>query len=258
MGLVALVFFVQDFRPWASARLVVSTETIQGMIVGVEATNFSENERTVYRYDFRFRTRDGERITAHSYSTAYRGSAEERAMVEYVPEQPAIARLRGTRLSLTPIWVPAMVGSFFLIGAAFFGASTVRGLRQLAILRWGKVAGAQILSQAHTGVRINEVPVIKYVYEFDTSDGRNYVGESRALPTPHLGDEAEEPVVYLPSNPERSMLVDALPLRHPLDVDNRGQWMATATLWPTIVYGLIALIALALVGVILLRVGGLF
>jgi hypothetical protein len=60
---------------------------------------------------------------------------------------------------------------------------------------------------------VNHQPVIKYSYEFAAADGQSYPGSSNALPKPQIGDEANESVLYLPSNPKVSMLVDALPAR---------------------------------------------
>ena len=44
--------------------------------------------------------------------------------------------------------------------------------------------------------------------------------------------------MYLPSNPRLSTLVDALPLRYTLDVDDFGQWVSYESVWPVVWYGL--------------------
>jgi hypothetical protein len=124
------------------------------------------------------------------------------------------------------------------VGAAFFTASTIRGLQQTMLLRYGTIAGAQIISEQATGASINNVPVIAYVYEFAADDGESYLGKSRSLPSERIGDEAQEPVLYLPRNPKRSALVDAIPLRHPLDVDEYGQWKTHESVWPIVWYAL--------------------
>jgi len=66
-----------------------------------------------------------------------------------------------------------------------------------------------------------------------------YMGKSKSLPSGRIGDEAREPVLYLPRNPKRSTLVDAIPLRHPLDVDEFGQWQTHESVWPIVWYTLI-------------------
>jgi hypothetical protein len=157
-----------------------------------------------------------------------------------------------TRRSQFTPWVFLLTMLFPAVGAAFFVAATVGGLRQVMLLRHGELSSAQTLSQEMTNVRVNNVPVMKYTYEFEAGDGEAYLGSSKALPSGHIGDEAREPVLYLPSNPKLSTLVDALPLRYPLNVDEFGQWVAHESVWPVVWYGLIWAAILAIVAIGLL------
>ena len=127
---------------------------------------------------------------------------------------------------------------FPIVGAAFFVTNTVRGLRQVALLRHGRVAGARKVSERATNTTVNDQPVIKYVYEFQAGDGRTYQGVSRAISSEEIGDEDVEPVLYLPSHPNVSVLVDALPLRSTLDVGGDGQWVSYESVWPVVWLGL--------------------
>ena len=122
-------------------------------------------------------------------------------------------------------WV-SFVFIFPIVGAALFVAATVRGLRSVPLLRSGALAGARRVSERATNTTINDQPVIEYVYEFQAGDGRVYKGASRAVSTEEVGDEPMEPVLYLPSDPRQSVLVDALPLRFTLDVDEAGEWVS--------------------------------
>jgi hypothetical protein len=127
---------------------------------------------------------------------------------------------------------------FPIVGAALFATSTVRGLRQVALLRHGRPAGAHKVSSQATNTTVNNQPVIKYVYEFRADDGQTYQGTSRAISSEEIGDEDVEPVLYLPSNPNLSMLMDALPLRSTLDVGQDGQWVSYESVWPVVWLGL--------------------
>jgi hypothetical protein len=120
---------------------------------------------------------------------------------------------------------------FPAVGTALFYSATLGGWRQTRLLRHGELSEADIVSEHMTGTRINDVPVIAYVYEFPASDGESYLGKSKTLPAGRIGDEAKEPVLYLPWNPRQSTLVDALPVRHPLDVDEVGQWAVEGNAW---------------------------
>jgi len=156
-----------------------------------------------------------------------------------------------------PPWVWVVLFVFVLIGAVFFTLSTVRGLRWVALLRYGEVAGAETIQRHSTNTYVNDQPVYRYDYRFRGSDGRMHAGSSRALGQEEIGDEAQEPVLYLPSNPERSGLVDALPLRCPLDVDEEGHWVSYESVWPIVWCGLAWGGVAAMVGYGLLRLLGL-
>lgn len=138
-------------------------------------------------------------------------------------------------MSLSSPWVLLFSSVFSIVGAAFFISATAHGLEQVRLLRWGEVASTRSVSQHGTNTYVNDEPVIEYTYEFEGRDGRVHSGSSKALRKEEIGDEAREPVLYLPSNPECSVLVDALPLRYTLDVDGAGQWVSYEGLW-TIVW----------------------
>jgi hypothetical protein len=136
-----------------------------------------------------------------------------------------------------PLWV-CFVLIFPIVGAALFATATVRGLRQVALLRRGEVTAAQKISERATNTSVNNRPVIEYAYEFRAGDWQIYKGASRAIASEEISDEAGEPVLYLPSNPAVSVLVDALPLRYTLDVDDDGQWVSYESVWPVVWCGL--------------------
>ncbi|MBN1976064.1 MAG: DUF3592 domain-containing protein [Anaerolineae bacterium] len=238
-GLLATWLFIGDIRPIAEVRLALSSETTTGTITRVERTNTTVNDVTVYRYLFAFRTPNEETFTGQSYTVGQEWSAESRVTVQYVPDKPSIARIEGSQLSAAPMWGALLVLIFPGTGAALFLSGAVSGWKQTTLLRHGEVAGAKIISEHATGVIINNVPVIAYDYEFPANDGEEYMGSSKSMPSGLVGDEAREPVLYLPRNPRMSTLVDAIPLRYPLDVDEYGQWMAREGVWPIVWYALI-------------------
>lgn len=233
-GLVSVLIFSSGFHPLDELLLARGTATAQGMVTQVKSTNSTENDVPVYRYTFTFRPPDEKEITASCYSTGMTWSVEDRVLVEYAPSKPSVARIEETRLSLFRPWVFLMLFIFPAIGSTFVVVSVVRGVHQMTLLRWGEITGGQSISAQPTNVTVNDTPVMRYNYEFNTYDGETYMGSSKSLPTPHIGDETEEPVLYLPSNPRRSTLVDAIPLRYPLDVDINGQWAAQESVWPVV------------------------
>ena len=256
MGLVFTLVFTQGYRPIDEIRLAASQTTAPGVITAVTQTNSSENDVYVYSYEFAFTTNRGEKITGVSYTTGEQWSARDHVTIEYVPGEPSIARIQGARTSDFTPWV-LFVLIFPFIGAVMFGSAAVAGVREVLLLRRGELADAHILSSRPTGVSVNNTPVVEYSYEIHTASGETFNGSARALLSDQIGDEANEPALCLPSNPDRSILVDAIPLKHPLDVDeSTGQWMSQGIPFNAVVYILIWIVAIVLGGYTLLSTLG--
>ncbi|HET7089333.1 MAG TPA: DUF3592 domain-containing protein [Anaerolineae bacterium] len=226
-----VLIFAGELHLIDEIRLSNSGTTAVARVTAVEDTNSTENDVPVYAYRFEFRTRAEELVTARSFATGRRYSVEDRATVYYLPDKPGVARLENTRRSEFPAFAGLMVLIFPLTGLALFAIGALRGWRDVTLLRHGQVAGARWLRSQMTNMSVNNQPVLKYTYEFQAEDGQTYTGSRRALPSPHVGDEAHEPVLYLPSHPARSLPLDALSLRYPVRVDDSGQWSNVHSPW---------------------------
>ena len=139
----------------------------------------------------------------------------------------------------------ALVGVFPTVGLILFTGAALHGIRHIVLLRSGIAAYARQSVRRATSMFINGQPVVRMEYQFLASDGRPYQGVARTT-TPHaVGDDRREPVVYLPNNPRISLLLDTLPLVHPLDVDEVGQWVSYDGLgsiaWLAVIWASIAL-----------------
>jgi hypothetical protein len=258
MGLAFTIVFTQGYRPVDDIRLALSPATAAGIINSVRSTGATENEVPVYKYVFTFTTNREQKITGESFTTGEQWSDGTPATIEYLPGDPAIARIQGTRLSEFAPWV-LFILIFPAIGLAMFGWSAFGGLRAAMLFRSGETADARILSARPTSVSVNNIPVMEYFYEIRTPSGDTYNGSAKSLPSDRIGDEAAEPALYLPSNPSRSTLVDAIPLNHQLDVDQvSGQWIAPGGTAKVVFYILVWVGSIALGGFWILRTFGLF
>ncbi len=256
MGLVFTIVFTQGYRPVDEMRLALSQTTARGIITSVSETNSTENDVPVYEYGFAFTTNRGQELTGRSYFTGEQWGANSSVTIEYVPEEPAIARIKGARLSMFMPWV-LFVLLFPAIGALMFGWATIGGWRQVELLRLGEVADARILSRHPTNVEVNGQPVIEYSFEIRTGTGETFNGSAKALPSERIGDEENEPALYLPTNPERSTLGDAIALSQPLDVDGvSGQWVSQEGITKVVLYVMTWVVAVALAGYWILRTFG--
>lgn len=253
-GLVFMLIFSRGFRLTDEIRLALSKATTQGTVTVASWTNATENQSPIYRYEFTFSTPREQNVTSTCYTTGQMWSVGDRVTIEYVPEKPSVARIQGARRSIFPPLALEIVLIFPVVGMGMLGASILQGWRQITLLREGQVADARLLSVQPTNVRVNNQPVLEYVYEIQTADGETFTGVSKALPRECVGDEEREPALYLPSNPYRSTLVDAIPLRYTLDVDETtGQWIARERPWRVFVFALVCASSLVLIGINLLR-----
>jgi hypothetical protein len=248
VGLAFSLVFISDYRPIDEIRLAASRTTAQGRITAVSYTNSSENDEPVIGYTFAFTTDRGQQMTGVSYTTGEQWSVRDAVIIEYVPEEPVIARIQGARSSTFTPWV-LFVLIFPAVGAAMFGSAAISGWREVMLLRRGEVADAKILSTRPTGVTVNNAPVLLYSYEIKTSAGETFNGSAKSLPSDRLGDEENEPALYLPSNHDNSILVDAISLKRPLDVDETtGQWKSQGGFVSVVLYILVWICAIVLIG----------
>lgn len=244
-GMLFVVLFSGDVRPLDEVRLGSATTTATATVTDVLDTNASENDETVYEYRFTFRTRNETEIKGTSYSTGQLYAKGERVPVTYLPDKPSVAQLQDTRHTQFPWWTALMVGIFPFIGGVMLLAGTLNGWQQVRLLMFGRLTYARWINVTPTSTTVNDQPVLKYAFEFQAEDGQTYQGNSKSLPKAQLGDEANEPVLYLPANPDRSMLLDAVPVRYSLSVDSSGQWVSDGNPWPVLWSGLIGLGVLA-------------
>jgi hypothetical protein len=255
-GLAFSLIFTAGYRPLDDIRLATEGTTARGIVNEVSGTNSTENDVPVYSYRFTFTTRDGGRVTGVSYTTGWRWDVEDTVTVEYVPDLPYIARIQGARSSTFSPWV-LFVLVFPAVGAVMFLSAAVGGLREVELLRFGEVADARIVSSRPTGATVNDVPVMEYTYEIVTSAGEVFDGKDKSLLTDRIGDETAEPALYLRSNPRRSTLVDAISLKHPLDVDGlSGEWQSQGSPIVVVLYAAAWLAAIGLGGFFLASITG--
>jgi len=79
------------------------------------------------------------------------------------------------------------------------------------ILANGILTKGKVISKTPTGTKINKKPVYEVIFEF-TDKNKNTIRSSVNSYKPEkLVDESEEPIVYLPSSPDKAIMLDALP-----------------------------------------------
>jgi hypothetical protein len=211
---------------------LLPTQTTVGVVEGVERTNASENDVTVYSVDYVFFDRSGAQHRDTSYSTG-NPAIGSRVTVEYLSMRASISRVMGMRRApFGPFAAFAML--FPLIGLAFLSSGLKQGLRANRLLAKGRIAHGTLISSQPTGATINNRPVIKLTFAFKSYEGTEWHAIAKTHQPEDLRDEQEEPLLYDPHLPSEAVLLDDLPGSTTFDpsgqLEPAGIWETARTL----------------------------
>jgi hypothetical protein len=192
--------------------------TVEGIVTMSVNTGASENDVPVFENHATF-TAESEEREVVSYSTGQAPGNGETVTIEYPAGKPQYARIKGMRRQIFgPVVLFVVI--FPVIGLAFLFAGLKKSLRVIRLLQNGALATGKLISKVPTQTRINNQQVYKVTFRFKDHSGHEWdVTEKTHLP--HLlEDEAEESLLYLPSDPRFATMLDALP-RTP-SINERG------------------------------------
>ena len=247
--LFVLAFEVPQVLHHETMLRLEPTATSQGWLVGASSTSMSVNERPVVALHAEHH------VAAELYhTTSYvqaphplldQLQAQPRSPVTIVrcARDPHFAVIQGTRPTAAPPEAALIILLFLGVGVPFVAWGGVQGLRAYRVLRLGRVAFGRLVGQEATRVWVNKQPVVRYLFEFEASTGDRYIARAQTHAPQDIMDEAEEPILYDPSDPQRAHLLDDLPGR--VDV-SQGRFVYSrarallALLAPTLPLGLMA------------------
>ena len=202
-----------DLTSWLIFRGEV--QTASGQVVRCEATNASENDIRVYVLDYEFEW-DGETRRGTSYSTGGIRTKGDPVKVEFPEGRVEKSRIQGMRrFQFGP--AAGLVLIFPLVGFAFVTSGVRRGRRVIRLLKQGELAAGTLVSQEKTAMEVNRQPVIKYTFEFEVPGQGTYHCIAKTYLTETLTDDAHEPLIYHPANPNDAMMLDYLPGKPTID-----------------------------------------
>lgn len=207
-----------------------------GKVTQVQDTGSSVNDREVVASHYQFSVA-GQSYDGRSYTTESTPSEGDAVTIEFDEGNPGRSRITGMRRA--PFGPAAMVVSIFpLVGLAFLIGGTRWGGKRTHLLRHGVFTTAKPIGKEPTNVTINKRPVWEVRYEFVDRNGQRREATARATDTTKLEDEAREPMLYDPEDPNRSCVLDEGPGRPRFE---NGQLLARplpaffALILPTIV-----------------------
>ena len=183
--------------------------TTKGYIDKIEGTNTYLNNSEVLGYYFSYSV-NGESFYAESFSHNLYFDEGEEVQVEYLTDDPYVARIIGTNSSSFGPWPVLIIGFVWLIVTVitfivFRKTTSTFNILQKRI----KTTGIK-RDVVKTNVEINESPVYNVEYEYETL-GNRYKALARTTNPYNFQDE--EPLFFSKDNPSKSVLLKRLPKR---------------------------------------------
>ncbi len=214
-GMIFFWIFAMNTDPLAWWDFSGPLETATGTVTAVAETSYSEggsehSKGTPVRachYQFRYQ---GNVVDGVSYRTGTTADVGDKMIVEFPPGQPHRSRIRGYRTALCSSWVLFVV-LFPLLGLLAVVGKLVIGLRQRHLLKYGEIAQGRLVAKDRTNTEINDQPVYRLTFEFETSLGHTALAVVKTHHTAPLEDEETETVLYDPARPSFATTLDHLP-----------------------------------------------
>ncbi len=141
-GILLITFSTINGMPFADEALDQNSETGEARVIQIAPIEGSDTIRITYR----FRTSDQREWDGQSLATSLRFHEGLAYAVEYLPDDPAINRLAGTRRSSLSISGDLLLGLLLLPGLVLLGIWFRGALRLKLLLTEGSLAKADVTS----------------------------------------------------------------------------------------------------------------
>lgn len=213
------IHFLSDWRLSASGTTrvaeVEAAKLLEGKVTQVDETNMRINDVRVWSYSFEYAVA-GSTYYGICYTTGRRWSVGERAPIEHLPQEPAIARLEGSRLSEGG-GIGFVVLIFPLVGLCIAGAG-IRARRKTAwLLTHGRLGEARVVSVEATNTKVNGRRVFKITLQLEGTGARQQEAAVRSTSSELITfastrRDSGQPVyiLYDPNKPKRLIMPEAL------------------------------------------------
>ena len=202
---ISLIFTIVGGPFWNDMILDDRGVTAQATPTGVTMTSSRINGEYVREIRYTFSDERGAQHEGRTGTTdvllVQRATAEMPITIEYVPESPALSRIKGERASFFGPFILIPVG-FALVGAVVAGFGVLRTLRVRAIYVHGSAVRAEVISVEGTSMRMNRQPVKRVRYKFPGLRGE-VVGTSTTVDDVKAGQAMW--IICLPGEPEKNV-----------------------------------------------------
>ena len=201
--------FNRDFD-WRAYYYLKESENLVEVKAKITNTYYWEGEDSyTMGYEYVFSTEEGA-IEGISYcSNRDPLKVNDVVRVEYHPKNPQLSRIKGLRANRKNgaiIIIVIVLASWITLLYYLY-----TGYKNLKLIQSGRIAFGRLKKKEKTNVSVNEEPVYKLTFSFTASDGKEYQSVAKSHRPEKMLDEVKEMIIYAPNNPEKSIVVDALP-----------------------------------------------
>jgi hypothetical protein len=203
-----------DVTSWYYFRGPLAETT--GTITHIEHSGITEggSEHSdgppVHAYHYTFIAEGGIKYDGVSYSTARPTGKGEKVRIEYPVNKPHISRIKGMRRSPTGLF-GALPVIFPIAGIFLIIPGARKGRRAIRLLKIGEQTTGRLKSKVKTNTEINDCPVYKLTFEFETRHGQTSQATAKTHLVENLEDDHDEPLLYDPVEPSNAVMLDNLP-----------------------------------------------
>lgn len=210
LGLINFFAFVGALG-MNSESVPENSPTIEGTIISTNGTNTYVNDIRIYEFTYQFNATDGNTYTGKSFYAGYKTFGNNQVTIRYKSDNPEVSCIVGMETAAFPRWIIVFVLIFPTVGILLLYFGYKKGIRNIKILEFGKVALGTYKSKMPTNAKINNSQVYKFFFDFTAQDGNIYTATGETHYTHLVEDEKQEPVIYNSVNPSEAVVVDTLP-----------------------------------------------
>lgn len=207
IGLVCSFYFVSP-RILNDGKLTSNHVATKGQLVDILRTPVVFSDEKIWEFIYEYQMPDNQYVTSFSFSSGFYGlEIGDSINVQYHPENPYLSRIEGMRTSkygagALSIWILILLGILLIL------TGYISARKKISMLQYGRPAWGKLIIKKNTGVSINEKPVYKLTYEFETEEKVKAKGWIKTHNTYMVTDEAYERLLYFPSKARNILLLD--------------------------------------------------
>ena len=209
-GTFLIITQTMNFKSYfVSESALVPTE---GVVTNVSvASSGRKSNKASWKIEFKFSDKTETILEGSCYSYSDIFKVGDEIKVLYSEGSPSVAKIEGTEFNKFGLWLVGVLLLFPLAGILTLIKHFAECKKNLNILANGILTKGKVVAKSATGGKANKKQVYRITFEFTDAQKNIVRSYLETHKTERLQDESEEPIVYLPSSPEKALMLDSLP-----------------------------------------------